>query len=372
MLRSLKTNNLKELIDKTLIIFGSGSSCSELLNYLFVNRIEPRKISILDSFNEGALNSPFGVIEVTKMSLSTRVEGELIVASCQWNSIVDQWGSFFPTDYYIVSNEVLHNANAIAKLGSFYLTKQELDKILESRFRDSLYDTRSKRLFDLVLDLRCGVAEESFNQGILEQLESDKNGAKSKYVEVQNLTDFDFIIDGGIFDGNEIPELVALLNKSGTYHGFDPNLNQINDSITNWTSKRENVNLNNLALWNSTTTLRFESELGAASHMLIEEKRAFTNAKPIETVSIDEYFPNIRGKKCLMKLDIEGSEMKALEGGTTFFKNNQMVFAISFYHRARDLYEIPNFLMSLGKKFKYQLGFTNPTFIDWVLYAFED
>ena len=49
----------------------------------------------------------------------------------------------------------------------------------------------------------------------------------------------------------------------------------------------------------------------------------------------------------ILKMDIEGSELKALHGGANFIKDNEPNLAICLYHRDCDLIDIPKFVNEL-------------------------
>ena len=109
--RVLHSTELEKLHSNDLTIFGSGSSCVEFLEYIYSKGIKPNKITIVDSFKNGSLESPFGKLAITKMNPNKEFVGKLIIASCQWHSILNYWASDLPNDFFILSNELIHLAN---------------------------------------------------------------------------------------------------------------------------------------------------------------------------------------------------------------------------------------------------------------------
>ena len=230
-------------------------------------------------------------------------------------------------------------------------------------------DSNSRDLFELALELRSGMEEEIFFEEILKRHVSSE-AMNAKYNFLNSMGNFDYVIDGGIFDGSEIPELTERLTENGEYHGFDPNLHNIRSDIYEATKKDQRIKLYKTALWDSLTTLTFDSKKGAASGLRFKDELDLHEIKLVDTSVLDDHFKGIEGKRCLIKLDIEGAELMALRGGVDFFKNNIMCFAISMYHRATDMFDIPEFLLDINKNFQFRIGITNPTFVDWVIYAF--
>lgn len=56
--------------------------------------------------------------------------------------------------------------------------------------------------------------------------------------------------------------------------------------------------------------------------------------------------------KAMIKMDIEGYELKALKGMKNFIKDNEPYLAICIYHKEKDLYEIAKYIKNLNPDFK--------------------
>jgi FkbM family methyltransferase len=368
----LESRDLAKLKNRDIVIFGSGSTCEEFLDLLFRREVHPRNIAILDSFKEGFIQSPFGSVKILKMTSSTPVSGILIIATCHWDNVLDIWEESLPNDFYLLSNELIHDANPIGQLESFYLSREFImeKSNLKTAIINTFADSNSRDLFQLAFELRSGKSEKIFYEEILNR-HIISEPVNAKYGFLSNLGNFDYVIDGGIYDGSEILELTELLSRNGEYHGFDPNLHNIKSEIYELAKGDKRIQLYNNALWDSVTTLTFDSKKGAASGLIFKEESNMHELELVNTSVLNEHFKDIEGKRCLIKLDIEGAELVALKGGVDFFKNNRMCFAISMYHRATDLFDIPEFLLDINNKFQFRIGITNPTFVDWVLFAYE-
>ena len=71
----------------------------------------------------------------------------------------------------------------------------------------------------------------------------------------------------------------------------------------------------------------------------------------------------------LIKMDIEGSELYALQGAINSITKDRPQLAISIYHSTKDFIEIPNYLNSKLKNYNFYLGHYMPSGCDTVLYA---
>ncbi len=85
---------------------------------------------------------------------------------------------------------------------------------------------------------------------------------------------------------------------------------------------------------------------------IVSEKQLNEYGYSIDVTSLDE---SIHDKVTFVKMDIEGSEMKALEGGRKLICEYKPKLAICAYHLERDLWEIPLKIKSLVKDYKIYL-----------------
>jgi len=71
----------------------------------------------------------------------------------------------------------------------------------------------------------------------------------------------------------------------------------------------------------------------------------------------------------LIKMDVEGFELSALQGGANVIRRELPVLAISIYHHADDLWKIPNFLRALAPDYRLFLRRYAEDCWEMVLYA---
>ena len=91
---------------------------------------------------------------------------------------------------------------------------------------------------------------------------------------------------------------------------------------------------------------------------------------PIRT--IDYYCKQHKINPDFIKMDIEGAEMPALEGGIDYIKQNSPQMAISIYHTNDDFINIPIYLKNNLKNYQYKLGHYSAGTAETVLYAIHD
>jgi FkbM family methyltransferase len=131
------------------------------------------------------------------------------------------------------------------------------------------------------------------------------------------------IIAGAYFGDQAIP-VANNIKATGICHTFEPNKNNSNLIIENANiNGLTNILINNLALWNkSNEKLIFEGEDALAT--TIEAKSSEVNV--LNTITIDDYvIYNKIGKVDLLMIDVEGSEIKVLQGAIEMLRQNKPV-----------------------------------------------
>lgn len=75
-------------------------------------------------------------------------------------------------------------------------------------------------------------------------------------------------------------------------------------------------------------------------------------------------------KVSFIKMDIEGSELSALQGATEIIQRDKPLCAISVYHKPGDMVVIMDYLLSLVPEYKFALRHYSNVDAETVLYAF--
>lgn len=90
-----------------------------------------------------------------------------------------------------------------------------------------------------------------------------------------------------------------------------------------------------------------ESCVDASANKLDEN-----GTKIIEGVTLDQ---DIKEKITMLKMDIEGSEQKAIRGATKHIKEDKPKLLLSVYHSFEDLWKIPRMIKKIEPKYKFYL-----------------
>ena len=161
---------------------------------------------------------------------------------------------------------------------------------------------------------------------------------------IQKLEDSDFL-DGGAFDGSSA--LMFEKNyKPNRIIAFEPD-------PTNYFLLLKTIDNNNL-----TKVIPVKKGLGERvkqTNLISSGDSSYISAKgahSIQITTIDEYVSQFSLKVGLIKLDIEGYALNALNGATNTVKNFRPVLLIQIYHNGKEFFEIINYIKKLNPNYK--------------------
>lgn len=184
----------------------------------------------------------------------------------------------------------------------------------------------------------------------------------NQYFDVFEPAPDEIYIDAGTFDGGTILRFYDW--TKGNYkkiYAFEPIENMC--EVISEKMKKEgikNVQILNNAVWHREETLNF-FEQGSGS--AISSNGGIT----VQGVDIDSV---VRQEKVtFIKMDVEGSELKALEGAEKTIRENKPRLAICIYHKRMDLLEIGTYLLELVPEYKFYIRHYFSNIWETVLYA---
>lgn len=108
-------------------------------------------------------------------------------------------------------------------------------------------------------------------------------------------------------------------------------------------------------LWDRKETLLFDAR-GMGESRVVEKSKDDSIDTDIEgiveipVVSMDEALSGQR--VTFIKMDIEGSELKALKGAEGIIKQQKPKLAICVYHKPEDIWDIPDYILSLRDDYR--------------------
>ncbi len=185
-----------------------------------------------------------------------------------------------------------------------------------------------------------------------------------QYFSEQDILNFgteEVFVDAGAFDGDTVEQFINVTGGKYKYiYAFEPDT----ENFKNLKKKNlpNNIKIFNAGLFNKTDILCFSANKGGSSKVQSDGENK------IQVYRFDEL--NIPDREVsFVKMDIEGSELKALKGMEQTILKYKPKLAICIYHKFEDLWELPLYIKKLVPEYKlYIRNYT--TYLDEiVLYA---
>ena len=176
--------------------------------------------------------------------------------------------------------------------------------------------------------------------------------------------DGEIFVDAGCFNGETGASAAAWAGgKLLKIYAFEADKNSIDACQKRLEQTGCEFELYHMATWSGKTTLTFNinSDFGYASSV---------DAGGRESVSADSIDNILAGRPVTyIKLDVEGSELETLKGAVNTIKKYRPKMAVSLYHKAEDIIDLPLFIESLDIDYKYYIRHYQTRWCETTLYA---
>lgn len=178
--------------------------------------------------------------------------------------------------------------------------------------------------------------------------------------DVLALTATEVLVDGGAYTGDTILDFAR---RSGgrwrAIHAFEPDPGNA-DRLLAHCVNLPGLTLHRAGLWRESSDLPFNAagQLGSA---LDSDGALVVPVQALDDVDA--------GPVSLIKLDIEGAEAAALEGAAATIRHYRPKLALSAYHRAGDLADLPALVERIQPGYRFFLRHHGAAWFDSVIYA---
>lgn len=230
---------------------------------------------------------------------------------------------------------------------------------LGEKYRDCLVVIGSKkydieirrRLFDIDFPTK-NIFTFAYNQGVAM--------CGKQYFDIFEPCDKEVLVDAGAYNGDSINDFLTWVGKKEyKVYAIEP-LEDMCEEIRN--KNIPNVEVINCAAWNRKEILFFGTNARGSG---VKENHGNTLwGEMIDEIVVDD-------KVSFIKMDIEGAELKALEGAKETIKKYSPKLAICIYHKYEDIYEIGNYILNLNPNYIFYIRHYTTCKWETVLYAVE-
>jgi FkbM family methyltransferase len=238
----------------------------------------------------------------------------------------------------------------------FYAGWLEDIKEHSARYRqvyDMLGDERSRSIFDAILGYRiCGDVRE---------LAPYVDNSTFYPTDLFQFGTGEVYLDGGCYTGDTIQWFIERTSNSfDRVIGFEPDPENFAALAANF-AHEPRVEVKQLGLYRDLRTLRFAQSHDRAAGLSAEGELE------VQVTAIDRELGEDR--VTFVKLNIEGAELDALEGGRRSIGRWKPKLCISGYHKASHLWEVPLLMRDLCPDYKIFLRQHDGGVIESTYYA---
>lgn len=330
MLEFIKEKNVWDTLkdsDKPLVLYGMGLGAEKIMSELEQRGMRADDIFASDEFVRGHSFKGYKVLRYSEVCEKYKDFNVVLCFASRIDEVIDRIAEI-DGEHTVFAPDV-----PVAGGGLFtreYITENE-EKF--ERAYSLLADEESKRVYRDILNFKVS--------GKIKYLLSSFCDKSKVYSDILNLNENEEIIDLGAYDGDTIREFTAA--TGGKYKhitAIEPDKKSYKKLLKN-TDGMKNISTLNMGIWSKRDTLIFDAEAGRNSKLSAE-------GVSVEVTDID----SLNIAPTFIKMDIEGSEMKALEGAEKTIKKYLPKLYICAYHRNEDLFALLLKINELSEKYK--------------------
>lgn len=182
----------------------------------------------------------------------------------------------------------------------------------------------------------------------------------------------DVVIDAGGCYGDTALYFAHEAGESGRVYSFEflpENLAIFEQNMSLNPELSRRINLVKMPLWSKSGEQLFVEGSGPGTRVSPNASRP--DAIRRETLAIDDMVINEKLDRVdFIKMDIEGAELESLRGAENTIRQFRPKLAISVYHKFNDLWEIPQYIDSLGLGYRFALRHFTIHAEETVLFAY--
>lgn len=343
-------------------IWGAANAGVSIKELLSERRGDTTVTAFIDSTKQGAV-CDITIYKPEEIPKIKNLFDYMIISTRSDNTVIDALLFYYDINNYERISPLL--------LKQCQFIPSKINKILS--FLDSEKD---KVLYKNLIEARVTGNTDKIKEFVLKEhnLSSDRKRTIKHYTSYINYDAIEVILEGGLFNGLNTIVFKKIFKNLKKIFAFELLYDKVkNKTISHIVDNMQELEIIPYALWDKCKTLSFTENITAPYSSGINpplNKNASERVFEVNAISIDEYVvKNNITKIDFVKMDIEGSEMKALIGGKNSLLKFRPQLAISIYHSNNDMQDIPIYLHDLLKNYVFKIGQYSPDNDETILYA---
>lgn len=330
MLEFIKEANVWDTLsqsEKPLVLYGMGLGAEKIMAELAQRNMRADDIFASDEFVRGHSFKGYKVLKYSEVCEKYDDFNVVLCFASHIDEVIERIAA--------INSEHTVFAPDVPVAGGGLFTREYIAEN-EAKFDKAyslLSDEESRKTYRDILNFKVS--------GKIEYLLSSFCDKDKVYSDILKLKNDEEIIDLGAYDGDTIREFTKATN--GKYRhitALEPDSKSYKKLIKN-TDGMPNITALNMGAWSKKDTLIFSADAGRNSKLSSE-------GTSIEVTDVD----SLNLAPTFIKMDIEGSEMRALEGAEKTIKTYTPKLYVCAYHRNEDLFALPLKIHELNDSYK--------------------
>lgn len=319
-------DNLKNC-NKPVVLYGMGLGAEKIMDTLASYDVRVDDIFASDEFVRGHTFRGYKVLKYSEICEKYDDFNVVLCFASRLDGVIEKIAKI-NGEHTVYAPDV-----PVAGGGLFSIEfVKENDEKFEYVY-NHLADEESKRVYLDILKFKVS--------GKIEYLLNSFVDKDKVYSDILRLTDNESIIDLGAYDGDTIREFTACTNgKYNQIIALEPDAKNFKKLLKN-TEGMDNLTCLNMGAWDKKDTLIFSTKAGRNS-------RLSADGVAVEVTDID----SLNLSPTFIKMDIEGSELKALNGMKRTVQKYKPKLYVCAYHRNEDLFALPLKIWELDESYK--------------------
>jgi len=312
--------------NKNIVLYGMGNGAQKILDALGARGIKVSGVFASDGFVRG---QAFAGFEVTTYGAACEKFGDMVVLVA--------FGSGRP--------DVISNIIRISGEQELYAPDVEVvggrlfDSGLYKKMRPGL-----ERVYDMLEDERSRVVLNGILayklSGKIDYLFNCQSDEEEAYRSILAPSRDEVYVDAGAYDGDSVRSFIDYAGGYKKIYAMEPDERNFRKLFNNMRNL-ENVELVNAAAHSSGGSVGFSKLAGRQSSV------GGYSGEYVDSYRIDSLAPDAT----FIKMDVEGNERNAIEGGKNVIRNKRPKMLISAYHRHEDLL-LPLMIKDMRKDYR--------------------
>ena len=312
--------------DKPIVLYGMGNGADKILERFAQKGIVCADIFASDEFVRG--HSFHGMRVKTYREIEQKY-GDFIVVLAFATSRPEMLARIFSLAerHTVLAPDVPVAGITLFSREFYFLHQKQFEKAFSL-----LIDEQSRECYERIINFKIG--------GDIRLLKPffEKERVYKELLQLQEET----IVDLGAYDGDTIREFAAADSCYKKIFAFEPDEKNFKKLLKRCAGLRD-IHPCNLGAWDAEETAFFGAEASRNSAVAVK-------GKEVKLSSVDR---EIHEPITLLKMDIEGSELKAIEGARRTIKEYKPKLYICAYHRSEDMFAIPLKIYEICPEYRF-------------------